>query len=440
MHRLIVCIDGSWDDSTSTPNHSNIVHLLRSIETIDKRTQPSVMQYAQYRTAHFSSSLLSQLLGVAYQSFSNCLFELYAFLCMNYSEDGKDEIFLLGYSKGAYVARILAAVINEIGILPRDQLRRFFPILKAFFERKRGGKVASEAEEVLKPWLLSSPSNTRHLEQQFIIKCLALFDCTVKPSPSLPGITSKFNSILTRPESYFGLPDALLGQRIQHCYHAMALNENRANQRELRLELLRGSEDMGQKCKQVWFTGSSGDIGGSYSMKELSDISRMWIASQINPLISLNKEVLMEQLAMPVFRYAIQPPHNPYTSKLTTLMPVKRKPKLIEGGTERIHSSVLLGSPDLAEPVIAAIEKNSNLIEELSELEDEFMREWTVTDSRDTDDLEITYALDIKHYNEEESESWVRKMLYTLQLVVAYVIVSLLRRAGMLFGFNIQRL
>lgn len=204
MHRLIVCIDGSWDDSTSTPNHSNIVHLLRSIETIDKRTQPSVMQYAQYRTAHFSSSLLSQLLGVAYQSFSNCLFELYAFLCMNYSEDGKDEIFLLGYSKGAYVARILAAVINEIGILPRDQLRRFFPILKAFFERKRAGKVASEAEEVLKPWLLSSPSNTRHLEQQFIIKwvvevfvllqsnstvirCLAMFDCTVKPSPSLPG-------------------------------------------------------------------------------------------------------------------------------------------------------------------------------------------------------------------------------------------------------------
>lgn len=46
---------------------------------------------------------------------------------------------------------------------------------------------------------------------------------------------------------------------------------------------------MGQKCKQVWFTGSSGDIGGSYSMKELSDISRMWIAVRIVRVYSINR-------------------------------------------------------------------------------------------------------------------------------------------------------
>lgn len=89
---------------------------------------------------------------------------------MNYGEDGGDEIFIFGYSKGAYVARILAAVINDIGILPRDDVRMFFPILKAYFERKGGGRVALEAEKVLKPWLLSSPSNTRHKDQQHIIK------------------------------------------------------------------------------------------------------------------------------------------------------------------------------------------------------------------------------------------------------------------------------
>lgn len=138
---------------------------------------------------------------------------------------------------------------------------------------------------------------------------------------------------------------------------------------------------------------------------------------------------------MPIFRYAIQPPHNPYTSKLTALMPVKRRPNLVKGGTERLHSTVLSGSLDLAEPVIAAIEKNTNLIEELSELEDEFMREWTVTNSHDAERLEITYAIDHKHYDEEENEGLVEKVLYSVQLIVVYFVLVFLRKVEILFGF-----
>lgn len=74
------------------------------------------------------------------------------------------------------------------------------------------------------------------------------------------------------------LKDALLGHRIEHCYHALALNENRSNQRDLRLELSNTGREKGQKCKQVWFTGSSGDIGGSYSVRELADLTRIWMA------------------------------------------------------------------------------------------------------------------------------------------------------------------
>lgn len=138
------------------------------ITQVDKRTRPATMQYAHHTTAHFSNSLVSQILGVAYQGFANLLFELYSFISMNYSEG--DEIFIFGFSKGAYMARILAAILNDVGVLPRDDVRQFFVILKAYIDRKNGGTRVDEANKVLKPWLLSSPDNTRHKDQQFIVK------------------------------------------------------------------------------------------------------------------------------------------------------------------------------------------------------------------------------------------------------------------------------
>ncbi|TIB87563.1 hypothetical protein E3Q19_03590 [Wallemia mellicola] len=470
MRRLIVCVDGAWEDSTDRVGvDSNILHLLRSIESVrlrsllvmsslitqvDKRTRPATMQYAHHTTAHFSNSLVSQILGVAYQGFANLLFELYSFISMNYSEG--DEIFIFGFSKGAYMARILAAILNDVGVLPRDDVRQFFVILKAYIDRKNGGTQVDEANNVLKPWLLSSPDNTRHKDQQFIVKCLGLFDCTVQSSYKLPmwvikesrrvfdnfiSIGSRVSSIINKPEYCFGLPfiyslkDALLGHRIEHCYHALALNENRSNLRDLRLELSNTGREKGQKCKQVWFTGSSGDIGGSYSVRELADLTRIWMAGQLDPIISLNKEMLKEQFAMPVFRWGLQPPHNPYTSKLTALMPVKRTPKFVTGGTEKLHPSVLSGSFDLAEPLIAAIERNTDLIEELSALEDEVMREWTLSNNHDADHLEITYAIDHKHFDEEQDETRFQKFLYQLQLIFVYIILIFLRKIELLFGF-----
>ncbi|EIM20764.1 hypothetical protein WALSEDRAFT_60835 [Wallemia mellicola CBS 633.66] len=434
MRRLIVCVDGAWEDSTDRVGvDSNILHLLRSIESVDKRTRPATMQYAHHTTAHFSNSLVSQILGVAYQGFANLLFELYSFISMNYSEG--DEIFIFGFSKGAYMARILAAILNDVGVLPRDDVRQFFVILKAYIDRKNGGTRVDEANNVLKPWLLSSPDNTRHKDQQFIVKCLGLFDCTVQSSYKLPIIGSRVSSIINKPEYCFGLPDALLGHRIEHCYHALALNENRSNLRDLRLELSNTGREKGQKCKQVWFTGSSGDIGGSYSVRELADLTRIWMAGQLDPIISLNKEMLKEQFAMPVFRWGLQPPHNPYTSKLTALMPVKRTPKFVTGGTEKLHPSVLSGSFDLAEPLIAAIERNTDLIEELSALEDEVMREWTLSNNHDADHLEITYAIDHKHFDEEQDETRFQKFLYQLQLIFVYIILIFLRKIELLFGF-----
>jgi hypothetical protein len=61
--------------------------------------------------------------------------EAYDFVANNYLLG--DEIFLLGFSRGAYTARSVAALIKDIGILTKTGLADFFIIFKDW----QGGRV-----------------------------------------------------------------------------------------------------------------------------------------------------------------------------------------------------------------------------------------------------------------------------------------------------------
>ena len=52
----------------------------------------------------------------------------YDFLAMNYEEG--DEIFLLGFSRGAFTARSIAGLISAVGLMTRKGMVDFFPVFK----------------------------------------------------------------------------------------------------------------------------------------------------------------------------------------------------------------------------------------------------------------------------------------------------------------------
>lgn len=85
--------------------------------------------------------------------------EAYSFLCANYT-DG-DEIFLVGYSRGAFTARSVAGLISNLGLLTREGVEHFYPIFRdmqnwliddkndpfpdnPFPDKPRGAQAASE--------------------------------------------------------------------------------------------------------------------------------------------------------------------------------------------------------------------------------------------------------------------------------------------------------
>jgi uncharacterized protein (DUF2235 family) len=59
--------------------------------------------------------------------------EAYFYIANNWEEG--DEIFLFGFSRGAYTARALSGLIHSIGILGRREIHKFQTIYQLYMER-----------------------------------------------------------------------------------------------------------------------------------------------------------------------------------------------------------------------------------------------------------------------------------------------------------------
>jgi uncharacterized protein (DUF2235 family) len=64
--------------------------------------------------------------------------DAYSFIAHNYVEG--DEIFLIGFSRGAYTARFVAGLLGILGVLSRVGMRHFKPVIEIY-------KAAKDSKE-----------------------------------------------------------------------------------------------------------------------------------------------------------------------------------------------------------------------------------------------------------------------------------------------------
>lgn len=117
MKRLIVCCDGTWQKLTS-PYPTNVVKIAEAIKPSCSKGIPQVVFYDEgVGSGNMAEKLFAQgdkILGGAFGiGIDNCIQDAYRFLSLNY-EPG-DEIYLFGFSRGAYTVRSLAGLIRCSG-------------------------------------------------------------------------------------------------------------------------------------------------------------------------------------------------------------------------------------------------------------------------------------------------------------------------------------
>lgn len=215
--------------------------------------------------------------------------EVYNFICTNYV-DG-DEIFLIGFSRGAFTARSTADIIASLGILMPDGLDRFYsifhdymymgtpsrnktefvvPNLPEYKGQKGQAKIEWEAErmKMYKEQLIElgyTRDKFSDKKTDITIKALGVWDTVgalgIPPAPVI-GVRGSSNQ--------WAFTHTQISDKVEHAFQALALDEPRYAFRPALWERLPGSKT---NLKQVWFPGTHANVGGGWYDQQIADIT-----------------------------------------------------------------------------------------------------------------------------------------------------------------------
>lgn len=250
-----------------------------------------------------------------------------------YYEPG-DEIHIAGFSRGAYTARALAGMICGVGLLnrakydPADKNEAYRLGVAAWCKGKNmslngAGKLTDLANHMLNfvGGFFARRLDADQLIANVPIKSVAVWDTVGSMGIPAYAADGRFD--------VFRFVNTTLSDKVQHGFHAMAVDELRADFPVTTWENRAG-------VKQVWFVGAHADVGGGYAAEEsrLSDIALEWMMKQLAEVgVRLATPLTYEP------KSTIDPAiHKPWTKAPFALLP--RFPRKV-ASTDTIHDSVL---------------------------------------------------------------------------------------------------
>jgi uncharacterized protein (DUF2235 family) len=253
VKKIIFCADGTWSHPKSTTTVSgtdtNVYKLYKALLT-------TATQCPRYDDGVGSDGLvLDRLLGGAFGTgLFNKVKEGYTKIAHDYN-DG-DEIFLFGFSRGAYTARSIGGMLACCG-LPTTLTQQ--AIDDGFAAYRMSPQSADRAAAV-------ANLKTKYGNRPVTITMIGVWDTV--GSLGIPSIIGGVDPIL------YGFLDTKLSPSVKAAYQALAIDERR---RSFPPTLWDVDNVPGQIVEQVWFTGCHSNVGGGCPDCGLSDITLKWM-------------------------------------------------------------------------------------------------------------------------------------------------------------------
>lgn len=227
----------------------------------------------------------------------------YQWLIEHY-DDG-DEIFVFGFSRGAFAARSLSGFISRCGLIqPGAPLG-----VKELYDRYKRGNAALTIHQLLET---GRDNISFDLQEKWMVK-----DC--RPVPvKFTGVWDTVGSVAHNDILSFitggdhSFLDTNLRKSEQFVYHAMAIDENRAPFDVTLLSYYRPNDTAGDytspralgDVEQRWFSGSHADVGGGCDSDATSQLPLKWILSKASAhglAFKRNIEIDPEATTAPIF-------------------------------------------------------------------------------------------------------------------------------------------
>jgi uncharacterized protein (DUF2235 family) len=298
---IVFCADGTWNDpgqdenNDHIPDPTNVFKIFlnlagtlssESLREADEQEKVlaengAVRQIAKYlHGVGDSRNPIVKIMGGAFGSgVISRIVRGYTFVSRNY-QDG-DNIFIVGFSRGAYTARALAGLIASQGLLSADNTK----------DKELAYRLGAEAWYRYRKSSASKPSffarlaevtadlpaflSSGGLKDADLIPVDRIASVAVWDTVGAMGIPAYVGDDRT---DAFRFADTKLSSKVDHGFHAVALDERRC-------DFTPTLWDRVDNVKQVLFPGAHADVGGGYPTinqeSGLSDGALRWMVGSL---------------------------------------------------------------------------------------------------------------------------------------------------------------
>lgn len=287
MKRLVFCFDGTWNKlNEDTP--TNVVLTAASI----LRMAPDGPQLIHYDEGVGTARLERWSGGMFGSGLIDNVREAYRFLIFNY--DPGDEIFVFGFSRGAFSARTFVGLLRHVGPLRRLHAGRIDEAMALYERRLNGGDDAAARLREFRAKYAGGvcidaeddafrcgfiPGYSAGQAPQLRIRYLGVWDTVA--AMGIPANIWGSGWINRR----YRFHDATLDGFVDSAWHAVALDERRSmfpptlfgDLTELNAAKGKANGDGDAPYQERWFPGVHGSVGGGGDIRGLSDGALAWI-------------------------------------------------------------------------------------------------------------------------------------------------------------------
>jgi uncharacterized protein (DUF2235 family) len=264
MKRIVICFDGTWskpaDEALPADGRveTNVCRFYESIR--DKATDGTkqVKWYDEGVGTKWYDRFIGGSIGAGLEL---NIVQGYEYLAQQY--EAGDEVYVLGFSRGAYTARSLVGMIRNCGLIYPKHLTLRVGMAYGIY-RTRGDNVDSFTAKTFRAAFC----------REIKIKFIGVWDTVGAlgiPLTVLKDVNMKF----------YEFHDTKLSSIVENAYHALAIDEHR---QDYMATLWNPDTAPQQKLEQRWFVGAHCDVGGGYKDRRLSDLTLSWMQQKASAL------------------------------------------------------------------------------------------------------------------------------------------------------------
>ncbi|RWF67349.1 DUF2235 domain-containing protein [Mesorhizobium sp.] len=288
--RIAVFLDGTWNTLGDNTN----VWRLKSL--CDPEDVNQLIFYSAGVGTQLGEKVRGSLFGYG---LDREITDAYEWLIDHYNEG--DQLFIFGFSRGAYTARSLSGFISKCGLLkPGSPVSH-----KQVYERYRRRQDKTIRELLLRAKDgVASPTTDLEIEERWLLRYSIPIDI------DFIGVWDTVGSLgvpflMRFNVAKYRFLETHLRFSNRRAYHAMAIDEHRASfaptlwTRTTKTDANPAAPRALEDVEQRWFVGAHANVGGGYPSDLLAQIPLKWLMSKAAALgLKFRSDVELDQASV----------------------------------------------------------------------------------------------------------------------------------------------